>query len=269
MRLFRTVRHSLVPGEGLSRYLRYALGEIVLVVAGILIALQINNWNEERIEQAQVREYARSLVGDLEADLAMLDPVLRQIKALDADIGRLADYTRGRALADMDNLHLYVYSSNFGYRPYAWNRSALEQIKSAGAFRDMDDPELVKRISAYDALTRHLDEDFANDVWLGNVASAHANQVADSNYPSKEFHDEDLLPPLRTQEGRLDAMAAQMRRDNTGLALLARDLREIHQMTNTYLQLKRNMAARHEHEVLGLIEMGQDLIIRLKTKYEL
>ena len=37
------------------RFLRYALGEILLVVIGILIALQINNWNEDRVEQKEIR----------------------------------------------------------------------------------------------------------------------------------------------------------------------------------------------------------------------
>lgn len=41
------------------RFLQHALGEIILVVIGILIALQINNRNEERVEQEQLREYAR------------------------------------------------------------------------------------------------------------------------------------------------------------------------------------------------------------------
>jgi hypothetical protein len=37
------------------RFLRYALGEIVVVVIGILVALQSNNWNEERMEQKEIR----------------------------------------------------------------------------------------------------------------------------------------------------------------------------------------------------------------------
>ena len=53
----------------LNRYLWYAIGEIFLLVAGILIALQINNWNEERIEQKQIGEYALSLADDLKRDI--------------------------------------------------------------------------------------------------------------------------------------------------------------------------------------------------------
>lgn len=48
IRLFRNIRKQLTSENKVSSYLRYAIGEIVLVVVGILIALQINNWNEQR-----------------------------------------------------------------------------------------------------------------------------------------------------------------------------------------------------------------------------
>ncbi|MFZ1791353.1 MAG: DUF6090 family protein [Saprospiraceae bacterium] len=46
IKLFRNIRHSLLAEGKTSKYLKYAIGEIILVVIGILIALQINNWNE-------------------------------------------------------------------------------------------------------------------------------------------------------------------------------------------------------------------------------
>ena len=48
---FRRIRKSLLSGGKLTTYSVYAIGEVVLVVLGILIALQINNWNEDRIER--------------------------------------------------------------------------------------------------------------------------------------------------------------------------------------------------------------------------
>jgi len=47
------------------KYARYAIGEIVLVVIGILIALQINNWNEERARKQELKIYMDNLVHDL------------------------------------------------------------------------------------------------------------------------------------------------------------------------------------------------------------
>jgi len=69
IKLFRNIRKKLVSDKpSLSRtsnYLKYAIGEIVLVVIGILIALQINNWNTERIGRQLEQKYLKGLVEDI------------------------------------------------------------------------------------------------------------------------------------------------------------------------------------------------------------
>ena len=54
LRFFRNIRQKLAAENKVMAYLRYAIGEIILVVIGILIALQINNWNERRKKAALV-----------------------------------------------------------------------------------------------------------------------------------------------------------------------------------------------------------------------
>ena len=54
LRFFRNIRKELAAENKVTAYLRYAIGEIILVVIGILIALQINNWNERRKKAALV-----------------------------------------------------------------------------------------------------------------------------------------------------------------------------------------------------------------------
>lgn len=50
---FRKIRQNMINENKVSKYILYAIGEIVLVVVGILIALQINNWNTKRIEKRE------------------------------------------------------------------------------------------------------------------------------------------------------------------------------------------------------------------------
>mgnify|MGYP000731225644 CR=1 FL=1 len=50
IKFFRKIRYNLMSENRTGRYLKYAIGEIILVVIGILIALQINNWNEHKKE---------------------------------------------------------------------------------------------------------------------------------------------------------------------------------------------------------------------------
>ena len=55
--LFRRIRKGFLSDGATSKYLLYAIGEIALVVIGILIALQINNWNEWRKDNEALRGY--------------------------------------------------------------------------------------------------------------------------------------------------------------------------------------------------------------------
>lgn len=65
--LFKRLRQKLLQENRFTKYLVYALGEIILVVVGILIALQINNWNEQRKEQIRGKKLLYSLKEDFQA----------------------------------------------------------------------------------------------------------------------------------------------------------------------------------------------------------
>ena len=73
IKFFRKIRQNLLLEGKNGKYLKYAIGEIVLVVIGILIALSINNWNTDRINNNRVKQYAKSLVQDLENDIKMIN----------------------------------------------------------------------------------------------------------------------------------------------------------------------------------------------------
>ena len=72
IKFFRKIRHKLLTENKFSKYLIYAIGEIVLVVIGILIALQINNNNELRKEKETANILAFSLIQDLQKDVEFL-----------------------------------------------------------------------------------------------------------------------------------------------------------------------------------------------------
>ena len=73
IQFFRKIRQKLLSENTFSKYLLYAFGEIILVVIGILIALQINNWNENQKKKGQLRQYRNNLVTELNTDLETLD----------------------------------------------------------------------------------------------------------------------------------------------------------------------------------------------------
>lgn len=75
---FRKIRRQLADDNQFLKYSRYAVGEIVLVVIGILIALQINNWNEDQKERKRELTYLENIKTDL---LMNIDELNRFIEA--------------------------------------------------------------------------------------------------------------------------------------------------------------------------------------------
>jgi hypothetical protein len=69
---FRKIRKQLADDNKPLKYFRYAVGEIILVVIGILIALQINNWNEYRKDRQKEKEILISLKQTLESNLTIM-----------------------------------------------------------------------------------------------------------------------------------------------------------------------------------------------------
>jgi len=70
---FRKIRQQLLTQNKVSKYLLYAIGEIVLVVIGILIALQVNNWNEDYKESQAIKSVLYEIKEDLIQDKAELE----------------------------------------------------------------------------------------------------------------------------------------------------------------------------------------------------
>ncbi len=76
IKFFRKIRQNLLSEGKTGKYFKYAIGEIVLVVIGILIALQINNWNENRKTNNLKQIYYKQLLSDLEADKNYADSTI-------------------------------------------------------------------------------------------------------------------------------------------------------------------------------------------------
>lgn len=73
LKFFRKIRQNLILEGKSVKYLKYALGEIILVVIGILIALQINNWNDQKKNKSNENVYYQKLLEDFELDKKLID----------------------------------------------------------------------------------------------------------------------------------------------------------------------------------------------------
>lgn len=73
MKIFRILRKQLVFSSNGAKYFKYAIGEIILIVIGILVALQINNWNTNRIEKQEERQIYLQIKNKIEDDKTELE----------------------------------------------------------------------------------------------------------------------------------------------------------------------------------------------------
>ncbi len=71
--LLKNIRRKLLANNKVGTYILYAIGEITLVVVGILIAVSIDNWNSDRIQKAKEQTYLRNILRDLEEQLIKID----------------------------------------------------------------------------------------------------------------------------------------------------------------------------------------------------
>ena len=83
---FRNIRKELADDNRPIKYMRYAIGEIVLVVIGILIALSINNWNESKKEQVILNASLNSLKINLKEDIENLNKQINYNKIVKEQI---------------------------------------------------------------------------------------------------------------------------------------------------------------------------------------
>lgn len=80
LRLFRQIRKSLMEQNKVRTYILYATGEFLLVVIGILIALQVNNWNEERKNETRLQTDLTHMNFELDAESIRLDTLYQYYK---------------------------------------------------------------------------------------------------------------------------------------------------------------------------------------------
>jgi len=76
MKFFRKIRKKLLTENKFSNYLTYAVGEILLVMIGILLAFQVNTWNQERQNKKLEKEYLKGFIQDLNQDSLDLSKVI-------------------------------------------------------------------------------------------------------------------------------------------------------------------------------------------------
>jgi hypothetical protein len=145
MKLFRKIRQELAAQNNAAKYMRYAFGEIVLVVIGILIALQVNNWNENRKQKIRftglLEQIYNSIYLDTQWGKANLESLNYQLNYIDTLVNN-PSYINPKKL-----IHILYY---VGLDPekIKSNTSSLMQYLDYNS-DDKNQRELTKQLLAY------------------------------------------------------------------------------------------------------------------------
>ncbi|GAB5409126.1 MAG: hypothetical protein BalsKO_14910 [Balneolaceae bacterium] len=126
-----------------GKYFKYAIGEIILVVIGILIALQINNWNEQRKNQDDVHLSLIQILNDLKQEKLIL-------KGDKSSTKRIIDYLTHVSKGNYNDVQLDSLLINLDlYFSFFKNNNAYTGLKQTGKFSNINDPILKANIVSY------------------------------------------------------------------------------------------------------------------------
>ena len=116
----------------MGNYVKYAIGEIVLVVIGILIALQINNWNEHQKTEKFEHKLLAELVQALQSDIDGMRFVIQQNRKIIDQGACIIELIDGKR-SYHDSLSTYFFNAHNHYH-HSFNRSAYETSKAHGLY---------------------------------------------------------------------------------------------------------------------------------------
>ncbi|MBW2938057.1 hypothetical protein KXJ69_08060 [Aureisphaera sp. CAU 1614] len=154
IKFFRRIRQRLLTENKFSKYLLYAIGEIVLVVIGILIALQINNWNENRKNRITEANYYCRILEDLELNEKLIDETSELItkkiilcKELISDINKIPN---NRSII----LNKFVVALRQDV--FVPSNIAFEELTSSGQLKLLTDLKLKNRLIQHSTFLNNI-----------------------------------------------------------------------------------------------------------------
>jgi len=187
IKFFRKIRQKLLAENKFSKYLLYGVGEIVLVVIGILIALSINNWNESLKTQSRIALHYTELKEELKFDLARINQHIIRLEEIDNHGIYIRTYLNMK-LVELDTLKLKKAFLGAGfYATFDASRVAYDNLVSSGDINLM----------ANNALKRKLGEYHNPGGWRKSVDAGYNRQSIEEYHHYRHYFIEPLMDRSR------------------------------------------------------------------------
>jgi hypothetical protein len=213
IKFFRKIRLDLMEKNKTGKYLKYAIGEIVLVVIGILFALQINNWNQQRVQNEEEQLALINLKQDFEFNYRTLDSILTETTKTIESQFLMLNYTGNKINPKTEfefntSLNSLTHFTDFfprnGYLDDLLNSGSLGIIRNQNlrnklsSWNPVFDYIKTKEISVQTALDRVSVMVIKKGSWLNADAASTTETVNDNAFPKSGFDidNRDLLGEL-------------------------------------------------------------------------
>ena len=128
IKFFRKIRQNLLMENKTSKYFKYAIGEIALVMIGILLALQVNNWNESRKKEEQFKSSLEQLYNKITDDAWYYDFLIRENENIINAIDGLLTVSEDSAVNHELPLSLWYSTMRSKNNIFPWSKPFLEKL---------------------------------------------------------------------------------------------------------------------------------------------
>ena len=170
IKFFRKIRFDLMEKNKTGRYLKYAIGEIILVVIGILIALSINNWNENRLKSNKEKIVLANIHKEFNENKLQLDTVLKMHRLVHNSCSKIISLFPIKSKPEtivLDSLSVYLWDSYGGYT-FNPSQSSVNALMSTSSFDIINDEVLRNLLISWNDLVEDYQEEEQNSrdyVW--------------------------------------------------------------------------------------------------------
>ena len=236
--------------------------EFLMLFLAVFCGFLAENIREHRVEHLRAKEFAKSLVQDLQNDKSAINVQKKSSEYFIAFTDSLLEHSKirleGRNAAEFSFYTRFMYWTV----PLSWNRATFEQIKNSGSLRYFKNYQLLEKLMKYDGLVNQIEGEFNNHQTRGNMLLALINKIIDPGYHQG-------LSKYRLLS--LDTMSSDTRDYyfSTEIEPLETKRAEIREMLNMTVVQQRNLRFNIDTRLQPAKELANELINDLKKEYHL
>jgi len=158
MKVFRKIRQELAAQNSFAKYMRYAIGEILLVVVGILIALQVNTWNANRIQKNKETTYLNSIKRDLKEQLNSINTQLDYELNISQKAKSILEYYKQHHEFKVDSAFTATIGALSGRKTFVNNNPTYTELLSSGNLDIISNNEFKNNLIQYQQQMERMEQ---------------------------------------------------------------------------------------------------------------